>query len=226
MSYKTELHCHSSDFSWCSNQPGAEKAEYYIEQGYTSVVLTNHFPCYYPAHKEYESFVKSFFEAADVMRNAAGDRLHVLTGMELTFHESGNDYLVYGMTEELLLQIPEIFEMGLRNFFPWADERGLLVIQAHPLRFGIATREPWYLHGIEVYNAAHHSFCNKAAELWVELYNKEYNEDGRRFICTSGSDHHGSHQTACGGIETNSPITTMDELISTLKSGDYKLLRG
>lgn len=226
MSYKTELHCHSSEFSRCSGQSGADKAEMYIENGYTTVVLTNHFCSYYPEHKDYPAFVRHFFEAAEVMREAAGDRLNVITGMELTFKESGNDYLVYGMTEELLLSIPEIFDMGLQKFFHWADEHGVLVIQAHPLRFGIATRQPWYLHGIEVYNASHDNFCNKAADLWADLCEREYNYKDVRFIRTSGSDHHSKGQWANAGIETEMEIKDMAQLVDVLRNGEYTLLRG
>jgi len=102
----------------------------------------------------------------------------------------------------------------------------VLFIQAHPLRFGIATKEPWYLHGIEVYNASHDQFCNKAAELWADLYDREYNHEGRRFIRTSGSDHHREGQWANAGIETESPITDMAQLVDVLRSGEYTLLKG
>ncbi len=226
MSYKTELHCHTSEFSRCSSQSGADKAEMYIKNGYTTVVVTNHFCAYYPEHKEYETFVRNFFEAADVMRQAAGDRLNVITGMELTFKESGNDYLVYGMTEELLLEIPEIFDMGLQQFFLWAEKHGVLVIQAHPLRFRIATREPWYLHGIEVYNASHDNFCNKAADLWADLCDREFYDGEPRYIRTSGSDHHHEGQWANAGIETDFEIKDMAQLVDVLKSGEYTLLKG
>ncbi|MBQ7827362.1 MAG: hypothetical protein IJ386_03770 [Clostridia bacterium] len=226
MSYKTELHCHTSEFSRCSGQSGVDKAEMYIENGYSTVVVTNHFCAYYPEHKEYETFTRRFFEAADVMREAAKGRLNVLTGMELTFKESGNDYLVYGMTEDMLLEIPEIFDMGLQGFFHWTRERGVLVIQAHPLRFRIATREPWYLDGIEVYNASHDNFCNKAADLWADLCDREFYDGEPKFIRTSGSDHHSAGQWANAGIVTESPIKTMDELVNVLRGGEYELLRG
>lgn len=225
MSYKTELHCHTSEFSWCSNQSGADKAEMYIEKGYTTVVVTNHFCPYYPDHKDHEAFVKRYFEAADTMRQAAQGRLNVITGMELTFKESGNDYLVYGMTEEMLLDMPDILDMGHRRFFEWANINGVLLIQAHPLRFGIETNEPWYLHGIEVFNGGHHDFCNKAAEAWADIYDKEFNTEGRRFIRTSGSDHHNSDQLIRGGIVTDTEIKNVSELIDTLKSGNYTLIR-
>ena len=90
MPYKTELHCHTSEFSRCASQSGVDKVQVYIDAGYTSVVVTNHFCSYYPEHENYEKFTRDFFAAADVMREAAGDRLHIITGMELTFSENGN----------------------------------------------------------------------------------------------------------------------------------------
>ncbi len=197
----------------------------YIENGYTTVVLTNHFPATYPEWRtDFEPFVRKFFRAGEIMREAAGDRLNIITGMELQLCETNHDYLVYGMTEELVMATPNLFEMPLKEFFPWADERGLLVIQAHPMRFKFGPREPWFLHGIEVYNASHNNICNKAAKLWADLYDKEYNTEGRRFIRTSGSDHHRAGQWANAGIETDFEIKDMDTLIETLKSGNYRLL--
>lgn len=225
MTYRTELHCHTSEFSRCARQGGAETAEAYIACGYTTVVLTNHFCTYYPEHTDHRRFVDSFFGAAEVMRQAAGDRLTVLTGMELTLSESGNDYLVYGLTREMLLDMPNIYDLGIRGFYPVAKELGLIVVQAHPLRFGMRVTEPWYLDGVEVYNGSHDPFCNDAAELWASLYEKKYmREEGRRVIRTSGSDRHGAHNRICGGIETDSPITCMAELTETLRSGDYRLI--
>ena len=224
MPYKTELHCHTSEFSRCANQSGVDKVQVYLDAGYTSVVVTNHFCSYYPEHKNYEKFTRDFFAAADVMREAAGDRLHIITGMELTFSENGNDYLVYGFDEETLLSLPEIFDMGLAGFYPWAKEHGIIIVQAHPLRFNIRTREPWLLDGIEIYNGGHHQFCNDAAMAWADLYDHHYNDDGRYFIRTSGSDHHRPDQFATGGIETDEPLITIEDVVTTLKSGNYRLV--
>jgi len=224
MSYKTELHCHTSEFSRCAGMNGAETAEAYIAAGYTTVVVTNHFCSYYPEHADYPNFVKKFYRAGEVMREAAGDRLNVIIGMELTFRENGNDYLVYGFDEETLLSLPEIFDMGLRGFYPWAKEHGIVIVQAHPLRFNIRTVEPWYLDGVEIFNAAHNQYCNDAAMIWADLYDKFYNREDRYFIRTSGSDHHQSWQEIAGGIETDSPILTMADLVSTLRGGNYRLI--
>lgn len=230
MSYKTEMHCHSKEFSWCSNHAGADKAEMYIEAGYSTVVLTNHFCPDYPEHKEHDSFVRKFFDAAEVMRSAAGDRLNVLTGMELRFNGCLNDYLIYGMTEEKLLGLPNIIYMGLTEFFKWADANDVLVIQAHPLRPGMTCKNLCFLHGIEVFNGStgghHPHYCNDAAEALADIYDSRCNTSGKPFIRTSGSDHHYYGAIVNGGIETDAPIRTMDELVAVLRSGKYSLIKG
>lgn len=220
MSYKTELHCHSSDFSLCSNQTGAEKAELYISAGYTTVALTNHYSWLLPGWEDHESFTRRFFRAGEIMREAAGGRLNVITGMELRFRENYNDYLVYGMTEEMLLSMPDIHDLTIAGFYERAGKLGLLVIQAHPFRPGMVVTMPDYLDGVEVYNGTHdRALYNDTALFWAENFKE------KRLIMTSGSDHHNAYHAACGGIETERQIKTAEELVSVLKSGDYRLLR-
>jgi len=40
----------------------------------------------------------------------------VLLGMEIAFADSPNDYLVYGVTEELLLRYPELYRHDPQSF--------------------------------------------------------------------------------------------------------------
>ena len=223
MSYKTELHCHTCDFVGIrSAENGAKKARTYIDAGYTTVVLTNHYRPYDPA--DHGEMVRRFFAAGEIMREAAGDRLTVITGMELKLRENGNDYLVFGMTEELLLGLPGIFDMTIGEFCTWATARGILVIQAHPFRVGSVPADPDLLDGAEIFNVCNPADVNKSAEAWAAEYADSHPD--RRFILTSGSDHHKVSHRAAGGIVTESPITDMDELMGVLKSGEYELLRG
>ena len=41
--YKYELHMHTSEGSACAISNGAEMAEFYINQGYAGMVVTDHF---------------------------------------------------------------------------------------------------------------------------------------------------------------------------------------
>ena len=221
MAYKTELHCHTSEFSGCSNTPGRDAAEKYIEHGYTTLVVTNHFFKGSHGYTDHKELCRNFFEAAEIVRDAAGDRMNVLTGMEVRFEELPNDFLVFGMTEEMAADMPDMFDMGVARFHDAVKDKGVLVIQAHPFRFGQTVINPALVDGIEVFNGhPRWNSHNEVARIWAALWAEHYCRD-KRFILTSGTDHHDQWHMPDGGIETEKPITTNEELIAALKSGDY-----
>ena len=43
MKFKTELHCHSAPVSACAKAYPEEIVQVYLEHGYHTIVLTNHF---------------------------------------------------------------------------------------------------------------------------------------------------------------------------------------
>ncbi|MBQ9807066.1 MAG: hypothetical protein IJW49_11265 [Clostridia bacterium] len=220
MQYKTELHAHTREASRCADFTVYEVADKYIAAGYTSLVLTNHY-FYGRLWKETEAAGKNwtehFIETYRKMRDYAAGKLNILLGAELRFPENMNDYLVFGLDEKFLLEHPDINQMGHKAFSEFARENGLLFVQAHPFREKMTVVEPKYLDGIEVFNAhAGHDSRNYLA-----------NEEALRFglIRTSGGDfHHPEHHPGDGGILTDFPITTMEELVQTLKNGNYTLM--
>ncbi len=217
--YKTELHLHTSEVSPCAHQTATEIADVYLREGYTTVVVTNHYCDYvmYSAGETWEERFAYFLKGYRAMKEYAGDRLHVLLGAELRFEECGNDYLIFGLTEDFLRDHPDLHKMTLRSFSALAKEHGLLIVQAHPFRNGMKILPTELIDGYEVFNASpgHHS-RNDLALLYCKKYQK---------IPTSGSDfHHEGASIAVGGILTDSPITSMDELVETLCKGDYSLL--
>lgn len=226
MSYKTELHCHTSEFSPCSNVSGADTAEKYIAAGYSTVVITNHFVKGARGITDYGELCEKLFCAADIVRRAAGDRLHVLTGFELCYADpyNPNDYLVYGLTEQDLLEIPEIFDMKPEDFHDFARDHGALVIQAHPFRPNMRVINPWTVDGVEVFNGhpGHHSH-NDVAKMWGMCYAEQEDRD---YILTSGTDHHNEHHVPNGGIKTDEEIVTMDDLLRALRSNRFRRIGG
>lgn len=220
MSYKTELHCHTS-LSGCSNVPAAEAAEKYIAAGYTTLVVTNHYTKYYRGDGTVRELARRAFAEAEAVREAAAGRLNVLTGMEVTFGCMPNDFLVYGMSEEDFAGMDDIFDLRPGHLRERLEEIGGVIIGAHPFRFGMTVVNPVELDGIEVFNGhpGHHSH-NDIAKLWSLMWAEHYRKNGG-FILTSGSDHHYKEQVPNGGIETDEPITTMEQLVQVLKSGKY-----
>lgn len=217
MEYKTELHCHSRDASGCSNESAERIAEKYLSAGYTTVCLTNHFA---PSEEDavcWEVKVDKCYHALELLENAAEGKLNVLMGLEFRFVQNINDYLVFGFDREYLLKRPDMLKMGIRDFVRMARGDGLLTIQAHPFRAGMTVVAPEDVDGIEVYNGhPGHNSNNDIAEAWAVKYGK---------LMTSGTDHHNRDHFPRGGIATDFPVKNERELIETLKSGNYRLIR-
>ena len=217
MQFKTELHAHTSEVSPCGHVTAPEVAERFIAEGYSSLVITNHY-----CDSVIDNIKGSWQEKMDyyvypyhLMKEYAGDRLNVILGCELRFEGSINDYLIYGMTEEFLRQNPDLHKMNLRTFADLAHESGMLVVQAHPFRNGITIVNPALLDGMETFNGTpSYDGRNRVAEEWAKQYG---------LIRTSGSDFHNPDQRGYGGILTNAAIRTGEELVAVLKSGNYTL---
>ncbi len=218
MQYKTELHLHTSEVSPCSYQTAEEVAEVFIAAGYHTVVVSNHYCDYVMnnAGETWEERFTHFMSGYRSMKTYAGDRLNVLLGAELRFEGSNNDYLIFGLTEEFLHEHPDLHKMTLKTFSPMAHEAGLLIVQAHPFRNGMKIVSPDLIDGYEVFNASPgHPSRNDIALHWCKKYNK---------LPTSGSDfHHEGASIAAGGILTDFPIVTIDQLCEVLHSKNYSL---
>ena len=222
MGYKTELHCHSKEFSWCASHAAQDIVAQYRSCGYTTIVLTNHLsPSYFDIYKglSWEQLIRKHFAAVETMRECAGDSMNVIAGTEIRFRENGNDYLGFGMDEEAFLAVPDALEMSISEFYGEAASKGALVIQAHPFRPGMTVIDYKDVDGVEVYNGSHtNPLYNKQALSLAE------NCTDKVLIRTSGSDHHHASQMPSGGIITDQPITCTAELLRHLRCGDYTLI--
>ena len=216
--FKTELHCHSNDISGCARVNTTEIIETFTNAGYSTLVLNNHFTTdtmKSKGAKTWEEWIDMFIGAYQKLKDEANGKLNILLGLELRFDENCNDYLVFGATEKFLKDHPNMLQMNPHSFHEIAKENGCLFIQAHPFRNGMTVVRPDGLDGIEVFNGHFgHDSRNDIAEMWAEKFN---------LIKTAGTDFHYITSPANGGIFTEKEITTMGELIETLKSGDYTL---
>jgi len=215
MTYKTELHLHSAEGSACATATAEDIVKVYLEAGYTTVVLTNHFSPH--TFKNLgpmtpEEKVEYYIDAYHALKKAADGKLHVLFGMELL---RTCDYLIYGMTEEFLRAHTDLMDTSLLISAPIIREAGMILAQAHPFRNDMKVTDPTILDGFEAYNAHTAPFRNKIADQWADEFG---------LIKTAGSDYHRDTHKAESGIITDFPITSNEELLATLRSGNYKLL--
>ena len=224
MKFKTELHCHSGDVSACSKAPVELIIDRYTAAGYHTLVLTNHLSRFTYKNKEFDHSedwdwtkkIDFFMYGYHHLKEAAGDRLHIILGCELRSNTDENDYQLYGVTEEFLRATPDIMNMSIKDLGPLCHEHGILLFQAHPFRNGMRIKKPDMLDGIEVVNgnlAAQSR--NDIAYLWAQRYNLKM---------SAGSDFHGEKHETNTGIWTDHPITTREELMEVLNSGNYEIV--
>ena len=217
MSFKTELHAHTREVSPCADLSAEEVADRYIEAGYTSIVITNHYIQFIFDGVEgtWNDKVDYYLAPYRKMKEYAKGKLNVLLGCELRFNDNPNDYLILGLTEQFLYDHPELYKMTAKTFSEFSKKHGLLFVQAHPFRNGMKITPPHLLDGIEVFNGHQgHDSRNAMALAWAKLHG---------LLFTSGSDFHHPHSLTDAGIFTEAPITSMEQLMETLRSGNYTL---
>ncbi|MBO5064655.1 MAG: PHP domain-containing protein [Clostridia bacterium] len=220
MEYKYEIHCHTKEVSRCGQLPVEELIKKYKEAGYSGIVLTDHYspmtfdlPDFFSKKKAIDHYLRAW----RIAEQYNDESFAVLLGMELRFYATVNDYLVYGITEQMLYELPFLLPLYIKKASKLLRERGCLFLQAHPFRNLITRADPKYLDGVEVFNGKADEEANKNSEKWA----KEINTPVR----TSGSDCHRESGVGLGGIITAERIKTNEDLIKILKSGNYKLIK-
>ncbi len=218
---KIDLHVHSSDLSLCGHMSAQETIDRYLEAGFDGFVLTNHFSKDMADHfarhgipaEDYFAHYKACYEAARAY--GAGRGFLVLCGYELRFVHNSNDYLVYGMSDEIAARCNEFFHWGPEKFGRFARENGILFYQAHPFRNHMQIVSPGALFGMEVHNGnPRHDSRNAMAGAWAERF-------GLHGI--GGSDCHQAEDVGVAGILTEGTVSTMEELCALLREDRYTL---
>lgn len=218
MKYKTELHAHTSEVSQCSGVSTAKLVETYIQKGYSTLVITNHYSPFTFSHmtdatwqEKNDMFLSSYYLALD----AAKGRINIILGMEYRNAYTGNDYLIYGITEDFIRLYSyddehNFINMHLKEFTELAHKHGMLVFQAHPFRNGMTIIKPDNLDGIEVLNGhPGHDSRNDIASLWAQKYD---------LLTCGGSDCHQRGDEAKVALVTDNIIKNQAQLIEALKN--------
>ena len=219
--YRLELHAHSSEVSTCAHADAETVIRRYRAAGYHGLVSTNHINggTYrdmeeWPWEKKAEHFIAGY----RALQKAAGEDFDVLLGCEINLTGSVNDYLVFGVTEDWLRGLGDPRGWKLDELSGRVRSAGLLLVQAHPFRYGSVIMRDELLDGVEIFNGnAWHDSHNYMAALWAQK---------RHLIATSGSDSHNADSLINGGILTERRIRDNQALLHTLRTGNFTLLGG
>ncbi len=223
MSYKSDLHCHTIYVSRCADLDLTEMIENYIQKGYSTMVITDHFSSQtfelmneLSWSEKCDFYISGYKKAKEI----ADGRINILLGMEYRNIYTANDYLVFGVTEEFIKNNNtsddnNFTEMHLKDFTKLCHENGILIYQAHPFRNGMTVIKPGRVDGIEAMNCHKgHDSRNDIALLWAQKYG---------YMVCGGSDCHHKGGEGLGGIITETEIKTNDDLLTALK-GNVRLI--
>ncbi len=235
--YKYETHLHTSEASACGSSKAADYISVYKRIGYDGIFVTDHFfggnTCvsfeldWSARIQQYCSGYEAALEEAQKQNEIDGGNFKVFFGIEQTF--DGDDYLIYGLNKEWLLEHPEIESMNHGQLFEAVSQAGGLMIQAHPFRLRGYIQaihlHPREVHGIEVYNGGNTPDQNELALAYAKSYD---------FPMTSGSDIHNitfalenkiEGKMNLGGMEFDDPLNNVEDYIRLIKEKKGRILR-
>lgn len=239
MSNKYETHLHTIQGSACSSTNGKDYIRPFYDAGYSGIFVTDHFfggntaaprdIAWEERINWYCSGYEQALAAADEMNaelkiKGTDKEFKVFFGIEQTFQ--GDDYLIYGLTKDWLLNHPEVETMNHQELFDAVNLNGGLMIQAHPFRLrgymGAIHLHPREVHGVEILNAGNKPDENELAELYARKYD---------FPVTAGSDIHNvkklwdSSGIPVTGMEFETPLKSVYDFAERIKNKQGKIIR-
>lgn len=215
--YRIEMHAHTTPASSCGDIPPEDVIKKYKEIGYDGVVITNHFIYDYNLYKMYspeealKKYTEDYLKAKEVGEKLG---LTVLLGAEIRFTENINDYLLYGVDEEMFSEIYEMLPYGLENFRKNFNMKKSLLFQAHPFRNDMTLADPKLLDGIETFNM-HLNHNGRVAQA------VKYAAENNINLTIAGTDYHHLGMDGLAAVRTKKMPKTSFELAELLKTGDY-----
>ncbi len=211
--FKYETHLHTVQASACASASGKHQAMAYKKAGYTGIIITDHFfrgnTCI--SHKlPWEERIRLFCSGYEEAK-AFGEQinLQVFFGWEETFE--GQDFLIYGLDKEWMLNHPEMEFWTIREQFDIVNKNGGMVIHAHPFRDRPYIPKirlfPKLVNGVEVFNACNMEEENQRAYIYAKQYD---------LPMTAGADSH-HHDIICSGIKVEKKFENIYDYIALIK---------
>lgn len=220
MYFKYETHCHTSQTSRCSKITGAKLAEFYKSLGYTGIFITDHFfngNTTVPRELDWASRVNMFTEGY-LDAKAEGDRIGLDVFFAWEYSWGGNDFLIYGLDRDWLLENPDQLSLKPREYMQKVRADGGLVIHAHPFReagYIEAIRLiPRDVDGVEVINASRPDSENSPASWYAKNYG---------LLISAGSDNHVGAKERLAGVLLPERLCGVQDFVRLVKEGKAEI---
>ena len=226
---KIEMHAHTSEVSPCAAVDAKAVVKSCKNAGYAAVVITDHFNNYvlhgFPGNNRQK--VKRYLEGFEIAKETGESiNIAVFFGIEVCLRGGPEDYLIYGVEKEFLFDHPTLYNLSQKELYYEAIEANALVYQAHPCRSYCRPKDPFLMHGVEVFNGnSLHRGPGKGGDnnndyalKWALKY--------KHLLQISGSDIHHVEDIGVGGIalRDNMEVKRYSDLMQYLRLSDYKLI--
>ena len=215
-SYLYETHMHTCPASACSDTPGQDYIQKYIDFGYAGIIITDHFfrgNCGIDRSLPWKEFVNQFCRGYEDAKNEGDKRnFPVFFGWEENFE--GDEYLIYGLDKNWLLEHPQLPTVTRKQQYDLVRESGGCVVQAHPFRsrgynHGIYLG-PRLVDGIEAVNMGNEPIWNTMALRYGQQMN---------LVMTAGSDNHHAKamkQENLAGVRFDHPLNSIHDFVRAI----------
>lgn len=215
--YRYETHCHTAPVSKCARACVRETLEFYKQQGYSGIFITNHFidgniniDRTLPYADRIAFYFSDYEEGLKIGKELGID---VFCGVEMSYR--GTDFLVYGLEKDWWLAHPELEGMKKSAQLSILIDAGALVIQAHPYREAHYIDHirlfPRHVHGVEIINATANDFYNQMAKHYADAF---------QLLHFAGSDNHSGSKAVLAGMEFENPIKSATDFKEQILSGN------
>ncbi len=216
MPFLYETHMHNCLASACGVSTGREHARYYRDQGYTGIIMTDHFfggntavDRSLPWEKRIDLFWAGY---EDALEEGLKIGLDVFFGLEQNFQ--GDEYLIYGLTKSYMKAHPEMEHWTRREQLEQVHAAGGAVIQAHPFRIrGYMDKirlGELFADGVEVANAGNEPLDDARCMRYAKA---------RGLLMTAGSDNHHSPARLLFGVELDKRLESIDDYAALIRNG-------
>ena len=226
MPYLYETHLHTSQGSTCGISRGREYIQKYLDLGYTGIIITDHFfrgNCAANRSLPWDKWVDRFCRGyEDAREEGVRLGLDVFFGWEETF--DGDDYLVYGLGRDWLLEHPEACRWTRMAQIEEVRRYGGCVVQAHPFR---QHHYIDYIHlssgCVDAVEAANSGNSEQSYDALAWLYAKKI-----KVPVTAGSDIHYAGDIlpdTVFGVYLDQKMKSIDDYVNAIRDNTIKGLQ-